>query len=75
MSAPVLLVSEVVSLVAKLAEAIGRPTLSRLAEQLEPRLRAEPLPAEDETMDRARREAIARSDADELPRPKPKAKP
>lgn len=73
----VLTVAEVVGLVARLAEAIGRPSLSRLAEQLEPRLRAEPLPAEDDEMDRARRAALARaqSDADEVLAPRTGSKP
>ena len=63
MSAPAFTVADVVGLVVKLGEIVGKNLLS-LAMQVEPRLRTAPLPATDDAMDAARAEALARLDTD-----------
>lgn len=59
--------AEVVGLLVKLGTMVGKDLVTP-ARQLEPKLREEPLPAEDEDMQDARAAALARarSDADEI---------
>ena len=52
-------VREVLALLIKLGEIIGK-NLIPLAQQIEPKLRTEPLPATDDAMDAARAEALER---------------
>lgn len=59
--------AEVIRLLVKLGSMVGKDLVGP-ARQLEPKLREEPLPAEDETMGDARADALkrAKSDADEV---------